>query len=111
MFLRTLLASFVLVVSAAALQAAQNPASDTTTIVHVTVIDVATGKEIPDQAVVLQGDHIVSVAASDSSVPPQGASSMLAALALFPASGTCTFTSRTSRICRFTLPTASPACA
>jgi hypothetical protein len=72
MFLRALLASFVLAMSAAALQPAQNPASGTTTIVHVTIVDVATGKELPDQTVVLQGDHIVSVTASDSSASPQG---------------------------------------
>jgi imidazolonepropionase-like amidohydrolase len=72
MLLRALLASLVLALSAALLQPAQNPASDTTTILHVTVVDVASGKGLPDQTVVLQGDHIVSVTASDSSGSPQG---------------------------------------
>src|SRR5690242_1658433 len=77
--LRTLLASFLFALSAVSLhpaQSAQSPASapdsNTTTIVHVTTVDVATGKESPDQTVVLQGDRIVSVSASDNSVPSQG---------------------------------------
>jgi hypothetical protein len=41
-------------------------------ITHVTVMDVATGKKMPDQTVVLQGDRILSVAAFDSAGPPQG---------------------------------------
>ncbi|HYL09892.1 MAG TPA: amidohydrolase family protein [Candidatus Acidoferrales bacterium] len=74
--LRTFLATIALAVFPAALQAAQNPPSaadsNNTTIVHVTVVDVATGKESPDQTVVLQGDHIVSVAAFDvtAAAPP-----------------------------------------
>ncbi len=75
MLLRTLFAAIALAVSAAALHAVQNPATDSniTTIVHVTVVDVATGKELPDQTVVLQGDHIVSVSASDpTAAAPQG---------------------------------------
>jgi hypothetical protein len=63
-------------VSAAALPAAQNlaPAADsnTTTIVHVTVVDVASGKESPDQTVILEGERIASLATSDSSAPSQG---------------------------------------
>jgi hypothetical protein len=73
MFSRSLLLSFALAFSAAALHALQNPASDTTTIVHVTVVEVATGKEVPDQIVAFQGDHIVSVAAFDpAATAPQG---------------------------------------
>lgn len=73
---RTLFAAIVLAVSVAALHA-RNPApassSDATTIVHVTVIDVATGNELPDQTVVLQGDRIASVAAFDTNAAtPQG---------------------------------------
>lgn len=71
--LRTTLAAVVLVASAASLDSAQNPELDTATIVHVTVVDVATGKELPDQTVVLQGDHIVSVAPFDpTAAAPQG---------------------------------------
>ena len=54
----TTFAAIVLVAFAASLEPAQDPALDTATIVHVTVVDVATGKELPDETVVLQGDHI-----------------------------------------------------
>jgi Amidohydrolase family len=70
--LRPALAAIFLVASTASLQP-ENPAVATATIVHVTVVDVSTGKELPDQSVVLQGDHIVSVAAFDPTAPaPQG---------------------------------------
>jgi hypothetical protein len=70
--LRPALAAIFLVASTASLQP-ENPALATATIVHVTVVDVSTGKELPDQSVVLQGDHIVSVAAFDPTAPaPQG---------------------------------------
>lgn len=73
MSLRTFLATIALAVFPAALQAAQSPPSNNTTIVHVTVVDIATGKESPDQTVVLQGDHIVSVGRFDATVvAPQG---------------------------------------
>ena len=77
MSLRTLLVFFVLAVAAVALQPARSPAraadSNITTIVHVTVVDVDNGKESRDQTVVLQGDHIVSVAALETNdAPPQG---------------------------------------
>ena len=65
----TTFAAIVLAAFAASLEPAQDPALDTATIVHVTVVDVATGKELPDETVVLQGDHIVSVAAFDP--PPR----------------------------------------
>jgi hypothetical protein len=71
--LRATVAAIVLVASAAWLQPAHNPPLDTSTIVHVTVVDVATGKELPDQTVVLQGDHIIAVAAFDPvAARPQG---------------------------------------
>lgn len=71
--LRTTLAAVVLVASAASLHLAQNPELDKATIVHVTVVEVASGKELPDQTVVLEGDHIVSVAAFDpTAAAPQG---------------------------------------
>ena len=65
----TTLAAIVLVASAASFEPAENPSVDTAAIVHVTVVDVATGTELPDQTVVLQGDHIVSVAAFEP--PPR----------------------------------------
>ena len=75
--LRTLLATIVLAVCTPALHAAQNPVpaadSNATAIIHVTVVDIATGKESPNQTVILQGDRIVSVAAFDASAAtPQG---------------------------------------
>ena len=73
MLLRTTLAAIALVAFAASQPPVQNAELDTTTIVHVTVVDVSTGKELPDQTVVLDGDHIVSVAAFDPTAPaPQG---------------------------------------
>ena len=77
MSLRTLPAAIALVLSAATLHSVESSASatnsDTTAIVHVTVVDVATGKESPDQTVVLQGDQVVSVSAFDATAaPPQG---------------------------------------
>ena len=51
---------------------AQNPAPETISITHATVVDVATGKELPDQTVVLQGDRIFSVAVFAAAKPPQG---------------------------------------
>jgi hypothetical protein len=72
MFMRTFLASLALAFSATTLRPAQNPASDTTYIVHVTVVDVVSGKELPDQTVVLRGERIVSAAPSDNSAPSQG---------------------------------------
>ena len=71
--MRTTLAAIALMAFAASLPPEQNPELDTTTIVHVTVVDVSTGKELPDQTVVLGGDHIVSVAAFDpTAADPQG---------------------------------------
>lgn len=72
MRLRPLLASFLFASSVAAQQPAQTSAPDTTTILHVTVVDVASGKELSDESVILQGDRIVSVAAADPSAAPHG---------------------------------------
>ena len=52
--------------------AAQTPPQETTSITHVTVVDVATGKKLPDQTVALQGDRIISVSATDSASAPPG---------------------------------------
>jgi hypothetical protein len=72
MYLRSFYVAFALALSAGGALAAQTQPQETTSIAHVTVLDVATGKELPEQTVVLQGDRIVSVAAWDSANPPQG---------------------------------------
>ena len=51
---------------------AQTQPQETTSITHVTLVDVPSGKELPNQTVVLQGDRILSVAAFDAGKPPQG---------------------------------------
>jgi imidazolonepropionase-like amidohydrolase len=51
---------------------AQTQRQETTVITHVTVIDVATGKELHDQTVVFSGERILSVAAFDSANVPLG---------------------------------------
>jgi hypothetical protein len=61
-----------LMLAAACPVVAQTQPQDTASITHVTVIDVASGKELADQTVVLQGDRIVTVAAFDSTNAPQG---------------------------------------
>jgi hypothetical protein len=72
MFLRSLFLLFTLALTTACLVVAQAPPQETTSIIHVTVIDVASGKKLPDQTVVLRGDRILSVAAFDSTNPPPG---------------------------------------
>jgi hypothetical protein len=69
---RAIPATFTLVLTAGASLFVQTPARELTSIIHVTVVDVATGKEMPDQTVVLQGDRILSVASFDAVNPPQG---------------------------------------
>jgi hypothetical protein len=83
---KILLLAFVLL---AWLAAGQAPAAETS-IRHVTVISVATGAELKDQTVKIQGDRIVSIAATqetDAALPggvdAHGASSS-------PGYGTCT---------------------
>src|SRR5271168_498709 len=51
---------------------AQTSAPEIVSITHMTVVDVASGKELPDQTVVVQGERIVSVAAFDPVNPQQG---------------------------------------
>jgi len=72
MNLRTL--SFALLFSLIAVGSlpAQSASSETTVITHVTVVDVATGTELKDRTVALQGGRIVSVSVSDSNAPAQG---------------------------------------
>jgi hypothetical protein len=50
----------------------QDSQQDTTSVTHATVIDVASGEEFADRTVVVQGGRIVSVAASDPALAPQG---------------------------------------
>jgi hypothetical protein len=72
MHLRALPATLVLALAASCALAAQTPPQETTSITHVIVIDVTTGKKLPDQTVVLQAGRILSVSASGSANPPQG---------------------------------------
>ena len=72
MYLRSLSVALALALTAACALVAQTQAQEKTSITRVTVVDVATGKELPDQTVVLRGDRIVSIAPFDSAVPPQG---------------------------------------
>jgi hypothetical protein len=52
--------------------AAQIPQAEAISITHVNVIDVTSGTKLKDRTVTLQGDRIVSVAASDSDPSPEG---------------------------------------
>jgi hypothetical protein len=72
MYLRALTAAMALALTAGRALVAQTPPQEITSITHVTVIDVAAGKRLPDQTVILQGDRILSVAAFESTNPPQG---------------------------------------
>jgi hypothetical protein len=72
MYRGSLSAVFAMAFSPGCALFAQTPPQDTTSITHVTVVDVTTGKKLQDQTVVLQGERILSVAAFDSANPPQG---------------------------------------
>jgi Amidohydrolase family len=72
MCLRFLSVALALALTTVCALVAQTQPPETTSITHVTVVDVATGKELPDQTVVLQGERILSVSAFDSANPPQG---------------------------------------
>jgi hypothetical protein len=69
---RSIFAALVLALTASSGLVAQTGPRETISITHVTVVDVGTGKELPDQTVVLQGDRILSVEAFDAAKPPQG---------------------------------------
>ena len=69
---RALPVALLLALTASAALVAQTAPLETTSITHVTVVDVAAGKELPDQTVVLQGDRIFSVSAFDAASRPQG---------------------------------------
>jgi len=105
----TTFAAIVLAAFAASLEPAQDPALDTATIVHVTVVDVATGKELPDETVVLQGDHIVSVAAFDTAAAPQGRIVDARGAFLIPGLWDMHVHIQDLKTCRSTLRMASPA--
>jgi len=70
--LRSLSVALALALAAGCALNAQTPAPETTSITHVTVVDVASGKKLPDQTVLIQGERILSVAAFDSANQPQG---------------------------------------
>ena len=70
--LRSSFAAFVLALTAGGALNAQTPALETVSIIHATVVDIASGKKLPDQTVLLQSERILSVSAFDSSNPPQG---------------------------------------
>src|SRR5207302_5518836 len=72
MHLRALTLTLLLAGGAAYPLAGQAPSREAVSITHVTVVDVATGKKLPDQTVVVQGERILSVAAFDSANPLEG---------------------------------------
>jgi hypothetical protein len=65
-------AALTLVFAAACVLAAQSPPQESISITHVTVVDVVSGKELPDRTVVIQSPRIVSIDPFDSAHPPQG---------------------------------------
>jgi hypothetical protein len=72
MHARALPAIFALALFASSQLSAQTSPQETSSITHVTVVDVATGKKLADQTVVLQGDRILSVSPADPATAPQG---------------------------------------
>jgi len=72
MRVRSLLAFIALGLIAGLPLLAQSAPPETTSITHVTVVDVVSGKELPDQTVVLQGERIISVGGTDPPGAPQG---------------------------------------
>src|SRR6267154_35478 len=55
-------AAFVLGLTAGGALNAQTPAQETVSIIHVTVVDVASGKKLPAQIVVLESDLVLLAA-------------------------------------------------
>ena len=72
MHLRALSAALLFYLTACGPLSAQSVPAETSVITHVTVVDVATGTELKDQTVTLQGERVVSVAASDLNSTPEG---------------------------------------
>jgi hypothetical protein len=72
MRLRTLLIGLALTLVIGFTLAGQTAQQAAISIIHVNVVDVTTGKKLPDQTVVVQGERIVSVGAFDTANAPQG---------------------------------------
>lgn len=72
MLSRAIFAAALLWLAAARPLTAQTPSPETTSITHVTVIDVSSGTKLPDRTIVLQGDHILSLDGPESAKPAQG---------------------------------------
>jgi len=104
MCLRSSFAAFLLGLTAGGALNAQTPAQETVSIIHVTVVDVASGKKLPAQIVALESDRILSVTVFDSANPPQGRVIDAYGGFLIPGLGTCMSIFRISRTCRFTSP-------
>lgn len=76
-FLFAIAISSVLIFLCSSSLNAQNSFShDTLVLNHVTIVDVRTGSLLPDQSVVLDGNHIVSVGPAKSTKFPRGATSV-----------------------------------
>lgn len=71
MYRRALHAVLALAFTASAALLAQTPPPESTSITHVTVIDIATGTKLPDRTVTLRGDRIVSIESADAAAHPQ----------------------------------------
>ena len=69
---RALCSSLVVALVAPGALLAQDRSEQLTTITHVTVIDLTSGRTLPDREVVLQGDRIVSLDGPDSGKAPEG---------------------------------------
>ena len=72
MHLRALTLTLLLAGGAAYPLAGQAPSPEAVSITHVTVVDVAAGKKLPDQTVVVQGERTLAVAAFDFANPLEG---------------------------------------
>jgi predicted RNA-binding protein len=76
MYPRSLPVALALALTANCALVAQTQPQETTSLTHVTVIDVDTGIELPDQNVVLQGDRILPLPRSMPQTHRKAASSM-----------------------------------
>ena len=69
---RALCSSLVVALVAPGALLAQDRSGELTSITHVTVIDVSSGRKLPDREVLLEGDRIVALDGPDSGRAPQG---------------------------------------
>ena len=69
---RTLSLALALTLTPGCALVAKSQTSEATSIIHATIVDVAAGKDLPDQTVVIEGNRILAVAAFDSAKAPQG---------------------------------------